>query len=260
MILAKKSLLESEISTLTTIIAYSNSPQNNAQSTLNILNRAATEASKEQTNKTKEAMKVRNDCLHSMASSGHSSDTCKKLKNATGKAIDTTFTKAQVSMQYQSAAFTLSSGKVSNSFLQSRVSTLKHKLAELDSELRRTEPYLGNILDTYHFRDLNQLLSESGQNLDDEWLQFQYSSDSENTSSSKEINSKTLATGLSVGIPGVSAGLGFNTGKSDTDLDMAISSASVKVSGELLRVTIKRPWFKPSIFEDESLYFVSVCR
>ena len=255
MILAKKSLVESEISTLTTMMAYSNSPQNKAQSTLDILNKAVAAASEEQTNKTKEALKTREACLHSMASTGHPNDACKNLTNDTGKAVDITFTKADVNLQYQTTAFALNSGKGTNSFLQSRVSTLKHKLAELNGELKRTEPYLGPVIDT---NDLNELLNETEQNLDNEWLQFQYNSESESTSSSTDIHSLNVATGLSVGIPGMSVGLGFNMGKGDTDLKMAISRTSVKVSGELLRVTIKRPWFKPSIFEDESLYFVSI--
>ena len=256
MILAKKSLVESEISTLTTMMAYSNSPQNKAQSTLDILNKAVAVASEEQTNKTKEAMKTRDACFHSMASSGHPNDVCKNLTNDTGKAVDITFTKADVNLQYQSTAFALNSGNGSNSFLQSRVSTLRHELAELEDELKRTEPYLGPVIgDT---QDLNQLRNETEQNLDDEWLQFQYNSESESTSSSRDSSSLNVATGLSVGVPGMSFGLGFNMGKGDTDLKMAISKTSVKISGELLRVTIKRPWFKPSIFEDESLYFVSI--
>ena len=260
MVLAKKSLVESEISTLTTMMAYSNSSQSSAQSTLDILNGTVAAASAEQTNKTKEAMKARYDCLQSSnTSSGHLSDACRRLAIATESAVDITFTQAQVNMQYQSAAFALNSKQAFNSFLQSRVSTLQHELAEIESELKRTEPFLGPVADSRDFKDLNNLLNETEQNLDDEWLQFQYDSDSENTSSSQDVNSVNVATSLSIGIPGtVAFGLGVNVGKGDTDLKMAISRASVKVSGELLRVTIKRPWFKPSIFEDTSLYFVSI--
>ena len=42
-----------------------------------------------------------------------------------------------------------------------------------------------------------------------------------------------------------------------TDFQQDLNRASIKVSGELLRVTIKRPWFRPSLFENPSLFFVS---
>ena len=259
MVLAKKSLVESEISTLTTMMAFANSTKKEAQQTLDTLNQTVATASADQKNKTEEAIKARYECLKSNASLGQQSESCQKLKSATESAVDSTFTQAQVNAQYQSAAFTLNSEQKFNSFLNVRVLSLQQELAELESELRHTEPYLGPVADSHDFQDLNKLLNETEQNLDDEWLQFEYDSDSSHVNGSQEANSVNVAFGLSVGIPnGLGLGLGVNVGKGDTDLKQAISSASVKVAGELLRVTIKRPWFKPSIFEDTTLYFVSL--
>ena len=258
MVLAKKSLVESEISTLKTMTAFSSSRKREAEQTLAALNETVAAASAEQKNKTEEAMKARYECLRSNISLGQQSSACQKLQSATEIAVDSTFTQAQVNAQYQSAAFTLNSKEKFNSFLNARVSSLEQELAEIESELKRTEPYLGPVADSRDFQDLNKLLNDTEQNLDDEWLQFEYDSDSSHISSSQEANSINVAVGLSVGVPnGLGLGLGVNVGKSDTDLKQAISSASVKVSGELLRVTVKRPWFKPSIFEDTALYFVS---
>ncbi len=253
MVLAKKSLVESEISTLKTMISFANITKDEASNTLNALNETVAAATSEQKNKTKEAMKARQECI-----GGQKNNSCTKLKAATEEAVDASFTKAQVSSQYQSAAFTLNSEKKFNTFLNTRILSLQQELLELESELSRTEPYLGPIADSHDFQDLNKLLNETEQNLDDEWLQFEYDSDSSHINTSQESNSLNVAAGLSVGIPnGFGLGLGVNVGKSDTDLEQAISSANVKVSGEILRVTVKRPWFKPSIFEDSTLSFVS---
>ena len=258
MILAKKSLVESEISTLTTMTAYSDSNQREANKTLSHLGGAVTAASNEQTNKTEEAMNARNECLRSNDSL---SESCSRMQGAMEGAVDATFSKAQVTSQYQTAAFTLNTDQQFNSFLNARVSSLQQELAELDNELKRAEPYLGPIADSRDFQDLHNVLNATEQSLDDEWLQFEYDSDSSHASTSQDSTSVNVAIGLSYKSPipyGLSAGGNLNVGYSHTDLSQAISSASVKVSGELLRVTIKRPWFKPGIFDDTSLSFVSM--
>ena len=271
MVLAKKSLVESEISTLTTMTAFSSSSQNEAQKTLDALNGSVAAASAEQKNKTEEAMKARHECLQSNAQQSPSnaskstsapvSDSCSKLRSTMESAVDSTFNQAQVTSQYQSATFILNSNQKFNSFLSARVSSLKQELVELNSELERTEPYLGPIADSRDFQDLHKVLNATDQNLDDEWLQFEYDSDSSHASTSQETSSVNVAVGLSVSTEtpgGPSAGGSVNVGVSHTDLKQSIKSTSVHVSGELLRVTIKRPWFKPSIFEDTSLSFVSI--
>ncbi len=255
MVLAKKSLVEAEISTLKTMISFSNVTKEETEGTLRQLNETVAVASLEQQNKTKEAIRAKYECLKANSTKGPA---CMKLRAATEEAVDSTFTKAQASAQYQSIAFTLNSDKKFGSFLNARISSLQQELSELESELRHSEPYLGPIADSRDFQNLNHLLNETEQNLDDNWLQFEYDSDSSHVKTSQESNSVNVVTRISAGYPlGLSFGLGVNAGKSDTDLNQAISSANVKVSGELLRVSVKRPWFKPSIFEDSTLSFVS---
>ena len=238
--------------------AYSDSHQREANKTLSQLGGAVTAASNEQRNKTEEAMNARNECLRANDSY---SDACSGLNAATESAVDATFSRAQVTSQYQTAAFTLNSDQQFNSFLNARVSSLQQELIELDDELKHADPYLGPIADSRNFQDLHDVLNATEQSLDDEWLQFEYDSDSSHESTSQDTTSVIVVIGLSYNSPiphGLSAGGTLNVGYSHTDLSQAISSASVKVSGELLRVTIKRPWFKPGIFDDTSLSFVSV--
>ena len=268
MVLAKRSLVESEISTLTTMTAFSGSSQNEAKKTLDALNGTVAAATAEQKNKTEEAMKARHKCMQSnipqSPSNGVStpvSESCSRLRSTMENAVDSTFNQAQVTSQYQSAAFILNTKQKFNSFLNARVSSLKQELAELNRELERTEPYLGPIADSREFQDLHKVLNATEQSLDDEWLQFEYNSDSSHASTSQETTSVDVAVGLSFStqVPGgFSAGGSVNVGVSHTDLEQSIKSTSVRVAGELLRVTIKRPWFKPSIFEDTSLSFVSI--
>ena len=372
MLLAKKSLVESEISSLQTMIAFSDSNKEQATESLNELKKSVTAASEEQKKKTEEAMKARQECMMSNTaqstatkpdepsktekakdgsnselssnddvvenkkpttdSSGDDgtdnsgddgknnsgddgtdnsgddgknnsgddgkknsgddgtdnsgddgknnsgddgkknsgddgtdnsggkapiSDACKKLRGATESAVDSTFTQAQVNSQYQTAAFTLNSDKKYNSFLNARVSSLQKELKALESELKDAKPYMGPIADSRDFQDLQKARKATEQSLDDEWLQFEYDSDSSHASTSQETTSVNAALGLSYNTPAMSVGGEVNVGYSSTDLKRSLSSASMQVSGELLRVTVKRPWFKPSIFDDTSLSYVS---
>ena len=264
MLLAKKSMVESEIDTLKTMISFSSVNKDKAKATLDVLNRTVAAATNIRDNKTREAIEARQDCLRQQSAEntttpgGTKQDPCSKLKDATEDAVDAAFTQAQANSQYQTAAFTLQSNEQFNSFLGSRVSSLEKELTEIESELQSTEPYLGPIAQSHEFENLNKLLNETEQNLDDEWTQFEYDSDSTHVNTSQESKSVNVAVGISVGIPdGFGLGIGANYGKTDVDMKQAISNADLKVAGEVLRVNIKRPWFKPSIFDDSTLFFVS---
>ena len=264
MLLAKKSLVESEIDTLKTMISFSSVNQGKANATLDALKQNVDTATNLRDNKTREAIEARRECLRQSAENTTTNNTqtkggaCSKLKDATEDAVDSAFTQAQANSQYLTASFTLQSKEQFNSFLGSRVSALEKELQEIESDLQSTEPYLGPIAQSHEFENLNKLLNETEQNLDDEWLQFEYDSDSTHVNTSQESKSVNVAVGLSVGIPsGFGLGLGVNVGKNNVDLKQAISNADLKVAGEVLRVNIKRPWLKPSIFDDSTLLFVS---
>ena len=383
MLLAKKSLVESEISSLRTMMAFSNSTTSQTTKTLEELQKYVTAASAEQKNKTEEAMKARHKCMESNSAQSTStkpdkplvtdipktgpnsgsvddaiieankptvdrkkdelkgekgpgtgskgekgtgtgskggpdtgstdtvdrkkdklkgekgtgtgskgekgtgtgskggpdtgstdtkkssggkapiSDACKKLRGAMESAVDSTFNQAQANSQYQTAAFALNSDNKYNSFLNARVTSLQQRLTAIENDLENAKPYMGPIADSRDFQDLQKTLKATEQSLDDEWLQFEYDSDSSHVKTSQDTTSVNAALGLSYNNPvpeGLSLSGNVNVGYSDTDLEHSLSSADVQVSGELLRVTVKRPWFKPSIFDDTSLSYVSYNR
>ena len=275
MLLAKKCLVESEIDTLKTMISFSSdeTQKTKATSTVEALNQTVVSATNIRENKTLEAITARQECFRQNAENNDNKtgdakdsnttqtkgDVCSKLKDATEDAVNSAFTQAEANSQYQIAAFTLQSDEQFNSFMNNRVTALEKRLKEIESELKKTEPYLGPIAQSHEFENLiNKLLNETEQNLDDEWLQFEYDSTSTHVSTSQQSSSVNAGLGLSVGVPsGFGLGLGLNVGKNDADMQKSISNADLKVAGEILRVNIKRPWFKPSIFDDSTLFFVS---
>ena len=121
--------------------------------------------------------------------------------------------------------------------------------------------YLGGIVDSKVFSALNEPGNGTAQDLDSEWMQFEYGYGSTHIDTAQDKSSISVAAGLNVAIATTTGfsllGASAHYGKGAADLVKAVNSAILKASGEILHVTIKRPWFRPSLFEDPLLYFVS---
>ena len=267
-------MLQSELDSLKTMVAFNTRNEDQANRTLQALENKLNSTSQERDNKTKVASSSMAECMSSNAKQSASGNTsspklgptqsnpeCNKFKQANSDAVTATFNQAQVRSEYESAAFLLNTKGQFNDFLSSRANSLKREIASIDVELAESKPYLGGVADSKEFRDLNSLLNDTEQNLDDAWTAFEYDSDSSHMDSDQETKSFSASLGFDVIIPAhfvpISIGAAVNFGLEMADLKQAFNSANLKVSGELLRVVIKRPWFKPSIFQDPSLSFVS---
>ena len=264
MLVARKSMLQSELDSLNTMVTFNTRNEAQANKTLKALEDKLNSTSQERDNKTRAASSSLAECVSSNANQSDSGNTsskstpeCNKFKQANGDAVTATFNQAQVRSEYESAAFLLNTKGQFNDFLSSRANSLKREIASIDVELAESKPYLGGVADSKEFRDLNSLLNDTEQNLDDAWTAFEYDSDSSHIDSDQKTKSTTVSAGFGVGGPGLGIQAAGNYAKTTADLKQALNSANLKVSGELLRVVIKRPWFKPSIFQDPSLSFVS---
>ena len=274
MLLAQKSMLESERDALVSMIEFNQQSQHQrrSQESLNKLQQRVNAAKSNQQNKTTAAMAARADCVSQNSdqydeTSTTTSGPCQRLKTAAEGAVGATFQHARTQSEYFSASFFLHSSEKYNNFLSIRIEAIERQLVHINEQLNKTNnnAYLGDIADSKEFRDLNKFLNVTEQNLDDEWEQFEYDSDSSHMSTTIQTLSLHVSQGAGVVLPGELVGIPAELGASRSlnfglkvgDIKQAVNSASVKVSGEVLRVTIKRPWFKPSIFEDPKLFFVS---
>ena len=83
----------------------------------------------------------------------------------------------------------------------------------------------------------------------DNWLQFSYDSRKSVQKNTNEQKSSSISIGISFGIPGlfnIGANVGFS--KQTGNVFQKLSTLDTKVSGQLLRVSIQKPWFRPEIF------------
>jgi hypothetical protein len=264
MLVARKSMLQSELEALQSMVRFNERSEGQANETLAQLNTKLNQSTEVRENKTDAAATTMRDCMsensqQNSSSTSGGSTACDKFKDANSDAVSATFQQAQVKLEYESAAFLLNSKGQFNDFLSMRSDSLKRQIQSIDADIDRSEAYLGGVADSRDFQNLNSVLNETEQNLDDAWTAFEYDSDSSHIHSEEETKSVNVAAGIGIGVgePGFGGQASANYGKSTADLKQALNSANLKVSGELLRVVIKRPWFKPDIFTDPSLSFVS---
>ncbi|KAL5492011.1 hypothetical protein EMCRGX_G017397 [Ephydatia muelleri] len=90
--------------------------------------------------------------------------------------------------------------------------------------------------------------ADDKEQLDANWLQFSF--DSAASSQQTDASSSYSSYASSASAHGLfwSASASYSTSKAQQDFSTKLNSAKVAVQGELLRVTIQRPWFRPSLF------------
>ena len=92
---------------------------------------------------------------------------------------------------------------------------------------------------------------------DSRWLAFEF--DSKTTSfdgvTIQQFASTAANYGANAALWSVKSSLAAGANGSETRFRRAMNRARVKVKGELLRVTVNRPWFRPSLFENTDLTF-----
>ena len=188
-----------------------------------------------------------------------SSEECSQMRKSNEEAVGAAFQQAQLHSQLQSAQFYTNARGEYNTFLSTRADRLKAEISVLEQQLKElNDTYLGGVADSAEFTDLNKLFEETQQNLDDAWTVFSYDSDSTHIATSQDTTSVNANVNVNAAkAPNKAMNLDVGVSYGAQELKQAMNSASLKVSGKVLRVTIKRPWFKPSVFEDPSLYFVS---
>ena len=138
------------------------------------------------------------------------------------------------------------------------VDMLKHMKSKLEtkkdsilSALREVNPLLGSIVKS----NRNVIESVINSHKEDNWLQFEFDS--------KEMDANSQYTSIRTRSETRSGGWFSSTTTTriririNQEFESEMNQADLKAKGKLLRVHIKRPWFKPEVFDDRKLNFVS---
>ena len=258
-------MFQSQRDVLNIVLKYNTSVGNNGKDPAVNASMKKVNYTKENTkNVTRKALRVLNHCLYTNAKEGMpkrkrtaAEDPCEKVKKAVDDVLRSVYRQAQENSDFWTLTFLLNSDDRYKSYLQSKIQSIDREIEKINTVLNGSDYqsiYLGDIAD---LNALNQLDTEPYSGRFNKWLQFEYSHNSSQRVSNKEKVGVSQKFKGSVTIKKVTVGLSSNNSVDVSVVNDALKRSSLKISGELLRVTIKRPWLRPSLFENPTLFFVS---
>ena len=138
-------------------------------------------------------------------------------------------------------------------YLNNQKDELNRQHQQLYALLGEMDPVTGGILDADQLAIAN--LSDAYK--DNNWLEFSFdqASSYERTQASSYHESISASGGTHFLFFHI--GASYTHTKDTSHFEQHLANSNMKAKGKLLRVNVKRPWFKPEIFEDPTLYFVS---
>ena len=251
MLIAQRSLLQSELDTLRDTIHFISENQQTSGQTTTTLQQRVNDTSKMRHNATESALNARNDCMQKRANNDTSE--CTKFQQDVDTVVDTTFQNAGASAEFFSTKFLLKSNQQYQRFMLSRMAATERKISEINTELdnlQENQVYLGEIAET--LMPLNETINNQLQ-----WMKFYYNSETTHVESNEITSGFSYSMSVSAAINVFGFSMSSHLGMEFARMEKSLSNAKLQVSGELLRVFIKRPWFKPSLFDNIMLNFVS---
>ena len=134
-----------------------------------------------------------------------------------------------------------------------RKSKWEMKKDSILSALREVNPLLGSIVKS----NADVIESVINSRKEDNWLQFEF--DSKEMDANSQYTSIRTRSELKTRSGNFfrSSTITHIKTKIDQQFESEMNQADLKAKGKLLRVHIKRPWFKPEVFDDRKLNFVS---
>lgn len=181
------------------------------------------------------------------------SQSCTEYDDKRSAAVEAMLEEAEAFSTYQFAAYFKNPADYI-SHLESERSQLTTQSRRVEGYLSSSSPYLGGLIDSTPLAVSN--ITDAYK--DNEWLQFDYDFESFFKNQDEETTSESFKAHASVHAFFFSAGVDHTYNKNTHDYSQKLAQANMTVKGEILRVNIKRPWFKPEVFEIPDLEYVSL--
>ena len=239
MLISQRSLLQSELNTLREISQLIPANRQLAGRASNALKQRVNDTSERRRNATESAVNSRSDCLQNQTN--NDTRECTQLQEAADAVVNTTLENAGATADFFSSKFLLKTDQQYQSLLRSRIVALEREISEINTQLDHLQDdqvYLGEIVES--FKPLNVMR----ENDDNQWMKFYYDPDITHFESTETDFNNIRATQV-------------RNDSSSTQIKRSFSNAKLKAIGELLPVSIKCPWFKPRLFDNPMLDFVS---
>jgi hypothetical protein len=178
-----------------------------------------------------------------------SADSCEIMSNQSAVLLSALRKEAEAIAHYGSYNKRTNIVDVLND-IKSKLETKKNNIL---SALREVNPLLGSIVKS----NPDVIESVINSRKEDQWLQFEFDS--------KEMEENSKFTSIRTRSEFKTSRRGWFSKSSTTRIktysyekfESEMDQADLKAKGKLLRVNIKRPWFKPEVFDERKLNFVS---
>ena len=185
-----------------------------------------------------------------------SKDACDDFESQRGMTVDSLASESEAFSTYQYANYFDQSKADYVRQLEKKRDDYQVRANHISAALGDTSPFLGGIVDDSTLSVAN-VLDANTDNSDDRWFQFEFDSQSHYQDTQVSRQSESVSTQWKARAFFFSTSGSATKSNSKSHFEQSVSNSSIRVKGELLRVTIKRPWFKPSLFENPELQYVS---
>ena len=176
-------------------------------------------------------------------------DDCQRYAEATGKAIDTVSDNTELYANVHDIDYQVNSYKLAREALNETAVEIEEEIKVLKQRLAKTDIKFSHLArDAQHAADTQE-------QLDSKWLSFSFDSKKDTSSSFSTASSRHSRVASSFKARGwfwsASGSVSHSRSSSSSSFSATMNSAQTLVSGQLLRVTVQRPWFRPSLFKSK---------
>ena len=174
---------------------------------------------------------------------------CQRYAEATGKALDTVSNNTELYANVHDIDYQVNSYELVREALKEAAIEIEEEIKALKQRLAKTDIKFSHLA-----RDA-QHIADTQEQLDSNWLSFSFDSKKDTSSSFSTSSSKHLRVAASARAGNwfwsVKGSFDFSYSKYESRFLATMNSAQTLVRGELMRVTIQRPWFRPSLFKSK---------
>ena len=182
----------------------------------------------------------------------HSGTNCDNYDHVRSDTIVALAKQADDFSTYQYASYFKSPQKFL-AHLQREKASLEAEIERVNSLLDLSSPYLGGFLDDSNLAVANLSLAMR----DRQWLQFDYDSSSLSGETNRQHTSHSHSNSFGGHVLFFHASGSYSSTKNTEDYNQKLAKSNLRAKGEMLRVNIKRPWFKPELFDIPDITYVS---
>ena len=240
--------INSKINAITSMIASIRAGNSNLTSAVKQLSKELKNTEADTQRNISRYLNAQFSCLGTKAKNA-----CDEYESLRGSAVESLVTESQAYSNFQFASYYTDSKTDYIAMLEKERDDYQRKADRVIALIGDVSPYLGGIIDDSALSVAN--LTDA--NRDNAWLQFEFDSSAYRQDRSQHSRYDARTSSWKAKALFVSISRSSRSSSSTNHFSKSVSNSTVRVKGELLRVTIKRPWFKPELFENPDLSYVS---